>query len=158
MNKSQIYLETSVISYLVSRPSGDIKVASHQLATREWWERRASSFELYISDIVLEEASEGDPEYSQKRLEAVSDITILGMTDEALNLAQMLVKSVLPQKAYKDALHIAIACLGGVDFVLTWNFKHIANASMSYDIIEICNEAGYDCPILCSPLQLLDIR
>ena len=155
MSKPTVYLETSVISYLVSRPSNDIKVVSNQLATIEWWENRASSFDLYISNTVILEATRGDAEYSKKRLELIDGMPVLEITDEVLKLAEHLVDNVLPAKAYQDALHIAVSSVNGIDYVLTWNFKHIANAEMSYDIIRICHEAGFECPVLCSPSQLL---
>ena len=126
--------------------------------TIEWWKERRSDFSLFVSEIVEDEAKQGDPSESKKRIELLNRLEFLPTKPEAIDLAKALLERVLPQKAERDALHIAVAALGGIEYLLTWNFRHIANAEMRYDIIETCNKAGYECPILCSPGQLLGVK
>lgn len=154
--KSRIYLETSVISYLTAWPSRDLVRAGHQETTREWWATR-STFELYISQLVLEEAAAGDPAAAAKRLEAVRDVPVLELTTEATGLARDLVReAALPAKAAADALHIAIAAVQGMDCLVTWNCAHIANATMRPKIEAICRANGFEPPVICTPLELVE--
>ena len=112
----KVYLETSVISYLVSRPSRDLVVAAHQQITRQWWEERRESFQLYVSQMVIQEAGSGDPAAAQRRLGELAGIPLLGLTDEAQALARELVENgALPKQAVEDALHIALATVHGMD-------------------------------------------
>ena len=154
--KSRIYLETSVISYLTAWPSRDLVRAGHQETTREWWATR-TTFELYISQLVLEEAAAGDPAAAAKRLEALRDVPVLELTTEATGLGRDLVlEAALPAKAAADALHIAIAAVQGMDCLVTWNCTHIANAMMRPRIEAICRANGFEPPIICTPLELLE--
>jgi predicted nucleic acid-binding protein len=154
--KSRIYLETSVISYLTAWPSRDLVRAGHQETTREWWATR-STFELYISQLVLEEAAAGDPAAAAKRLEALRDVPVLELTAEATGLGRDLLReAALPAKAAADALHIAIAAVQGMDCLVTWNCAHIANATMRPRIEAICRANGFEPPVICTPLELLE--
>ena len=152
--KSKIYVETSVVSYYMNRPSRDIVTAARQQITREWWESSRNHFELYISALVLEEAGCGDPIEAKKRLENLKGIPILGISDEAEALAAALVAGPIPENYAEDALHIALAAVNGMDFLLTWNFHHINNAMMKNQIIRIVEKQGYECPVICSPEEL----
>jgi predicted nucleic acid-binding protein len=153
--KPKIYLETSVISYLTSHPSRDLIVAANQQLTREWWQVRRQDFDLFISQLVIQEASSGDEDAAQRRLQAVVDIPLLELSEEAIAFAEKLVEEgPMPRKAVEDALHIAVATLNGMDYLLTWNFKHIANATMRYKIERMCRLAGYEPPIICTPQEL----
>jgi hypothetical protein len=155
--KPRVYLETSVISYLTSRPSRDLIVAANQQITQEWWQLRRQDFDLFISQLVVQEASAGDEHAAQQRLQAVADIPLLTLSEEAVAFAEKLVKEgPMPQKAVEDALHIAVATLSGMDYLLTWNFKHIANATMRYKIERVCRLTGYEPPIICTPQELLE--
>ena len=155
--KPKAYLETSVISYLTSRPSRDLIVAANQQLTQEWWQVRRQNFDLFISQLVIQEASAGDKDAAQRRLQAVVDIPLLKLSEEVVAFAEKLVEEgPMPQKAVEDALHIAVATLNGMDYLLTWNFKHIANATMRYKIERICRLAGYEPPIICTPQELLE--
>lgn len=158
MNKSSIYLETTVISYLTSKPSNDFLIAANQEVTKQWWSQRKGDFIIFISDIVVDEIQRGDPLASKERVDLVKDIDLLLTSEEALELSAKLIERILPKKARSDALHIAIAALNGVDYLLTWNFRHIANAEMRNDIINACNTFGYECPIICSPSELLGAK
>ncbi len=154
---ASVYLETSVISYLTARPSRDIVLAGHQQTTRDWWQNRRSYFEICISELVLQEARGGDRQAAEARLSVIDNIELLEITPEALQLADRLVAEVaLPQKAVADALHIAIAVSNGIDFLLTWNCKHIANAIMRSKIESICRKNGYEPSIICIPEELLE--
>ena len=149
------YIETSVVSYLTARPSRDLVRAAHQQVTREWWVTR-DGFEIFVSQFVIDEAAAGDAEAATQRLGALQDIALLDVTEEAILLAGDLVAGGgLPGKARVDALHVAMATVHGMDFLLTWNCKHIANAATRGTIEDLCRAAGFEPPIICTPLELL---
>ena len=155
--KPKVYLETSVISYLASWPSRDLIVAANQQLTQEWWQVRRQDFDLFISQLVIQEASAGDEGAAQRRLQVVADIPLLTLSEEVVNFADRLVKEgSVHQEAMEDALHIAVATLNGMDYLLTWNFRHIANATIRYKIERVCRLAGYEPPIICTPQELLE--
>jgi hypothetical protein len=155
--KPKVYLETSVISYLASWPSRDLIVAANQQLTQEWWQVRRKDFDLFISQLVIQEASAGDEGAAQRRLQMVADIPLLTLSEEAVSFADRLVKEgPMPQEAVEDTLHIAVATLNGMDFLLTWNFRHIANATMRYKIERVCRLAGFEPPIICTPQELVE--
>lgn len=155
--KSKVYIETTIVSYLTAWPSQNLIVAAHQQITSNWWRNRRSDFELYASELVFQEASTGDKEMVQQRLEALKALSRLETTEAALLLAEALIaQGPLPTKAAEDALHIAVAVENGMDYLLTWNCKHLANASMRYKIEEICRKMGYVPVIICTPEELLE--
>jgi hypothetical protein len=157
MVKASIYVETSVVSYLVARSSHDIIVAAHQQITSAWWNNQSPDYDLFISQIVLDEARAGDKQEAAKRVAALQVIPLLEINEEVIRLAENLVQShAIPKKAGQDALHIAIACVNGMDYLLTWNCKHIANAKMRGKIDRVCRDAGYMPPIICTPEELED--
>jgi predicted nucleic acid-binding protein len=157
--KPRVYVETSVISYLIARPSRDLIMAAHQEVTREWWQNQRAAFELFCSDAVLSEAARGDSDAAAQRLAVLAQMQLLEIPVQALDLANALVvATALPEKARVDALHIAIAAYEKMDFVLTWNFKHIANAQSAVRVQEVCASFGQRCPVLCSPLELLGVN
>lgn len=151
----KVYVETSVVSYLTARSSLNLVVATNQKITELWWSKRKNDFDLFVSEVVFQEAEKGDVNASQKRINIIEDIPVLSTPEEALTLAQTINERSFNGKVIEDALHIAISALNAMDYLLTWNFKHIANAEMRYDIIRMCNDAGYECPIICSPAELL---
>lgn len=152
----RVYIETTVVSYLTARPSRDIVRQAHQQITREWWDNQRRDFELYASQAVIVEARAGDPNAAAARLDALRDVQLLEATEEAALLAQRLMDEVpLPERAAVDAAHIAVAAVHGLDYLLTWNCRHIANAVMRPDIEEICREAGFEPPVICTPEELL---
>lgn len=157
--KASVYIETSVVSYLVARPSRDLLVASHQQVTHEWWNTRKEFFACFVSDAVREEARSGNPDEAKKRLDAIEKIRVLEISDEAVQLGrQFLTKAILPEKAATDALHIATAIVNGIDFLLTWNCKHIANAQIESRLRKICIEWNLTCPVICTPEELMEIE
>ena len=150
-----VYIESSIISYLTARPSRDVVTASRQAITAEWWRDRKGFFEVYISALVVEEISGGDPIAAAQRLRAVAGIASLETTEQAETLSEILLQSkAVPANSARDALHIAIAATQGVQFLLTWNFKHINNAETRALIARVVVESGWQCPVLCSPEEL----
>lgn len=154
--KKKVYIETSIVSYLTGRPSRNLIVAAWQSLTTEWWERRRNEFELYTSELVIEEARRGDREAAKKRLKALEGIPLLKLTDSAAELAQKLIaEGALPSKATDDAVHIALATVHGIDYLLTWNCRHIDNAQTKPLVRRVIVSEGYNCPEICTPQELL---
>ena len=151
-----VYIETSLISYLTALPARDLLVAAWQSATHQWWRVRRQNFELFTSQLVLDEAAAGHPEAADRRLRCLSGIPILPITDAASDLAVSLLKEgALPERAADDALHLAIAAYHGVDYLLTWNCRHLDNAEMKPVMRSVCAIHGYACPEICTPLELM---
>lgn len=151
-----VYLETTFISYLVARPSCDVIVAGHQQTTLDWWENRRSQFECSVSQVVIDEASVGDPTEVQKRLAVIAVLPNLAITDEANALTQAIMAAgILPPHVIRDAAHVAVAAVHAVDYLLTWNCKHLANAQISRRIAVVCEKLGRKMPILCTPEELM---
>lgn len=154
--KPRVYLETTIPSYLTAWPSRDLVRAAHQQLTREWWEKRREQFELFVSQVVLSECQSGDPIAASERMAVLNDLPLLEQTEEATRLAQSLLEQVpLPERAAVDALHIALAAIHGMDYLLTWNCTHIANATLREPIESICRASGYEPPAICTPEELL---
>jgi hypothetical protein len=153
--KPRVYIETSVLSYLTAWPSRDLVQAAHQRVTSEWWTGR-ERFELFVSDAVLAEASRGDSDAARRRLAAAEGLPALIATAEAQSLANALLRAAaMPAKAAIDAAHVAIATVNGMNFLLTWNCTHIANAVMRETIEGVCRGAGYRPPVICTPEELV---
>ncbi len=154
---SKIYIETTIVSYLTAWPSRDVIVAAHQQITDEWWRTKRQVFELFASQLVLREAQAGNENMAQRRLSALEEVELLEVTEEALALAEdLLSKGPLPRKAEEDAVHIAVAVTNGMDYLITWNCKHIANARMRDKIEQVCRANGYKPVIICTPEELLE--
>ena len=155
---ASIYIETSVINYLTARPSRDIVIAGHQQTTQDWWEKQSVKFELFVSELVIQEAARGDPKAAQERLRILDSIEALTVTPEALQLAQILLEqATLPAKSDADALHISISVTSGIDYLLTWNCKHIANAITRKKIEMLCRQQNYEPSVICTPEELMEI-
>ncbi len=151
------YIETSVVSYLTSRPSRDIMVVALQQVTREWWQNARDRFHLTASELVIREAGQGDPDAARARLAALECVTLLDATEDAEQFASALIDSgAVPPTAAADAAHIAIAVTNRVDYLVTWNFRHIANATMRSRIEAVCRSAGYEPPVICTPYELME--
>ena len=154
--KSKVYLETSIVSYLTAFPSSDLITAGHQLTTFDWWENHRQNFEVVASELVIQEAGLGNMQMAQKRLAILKAVKILDINNKARNLAKMLVaKKAVPEKAAADALHIAIAAAEKIEFLATWNFKHIANAKMQAKIKEVIRAEDYEPSHICTLEELL---
>ena len=151
-----VYVETSIVGYLSARSSNNLILMANVEATREWWDNRRSQFALYISQVVLDEVARGDRAIAAQRLEILRDFPLLEVEQAVQNLAaQFLRQSNLPLKAADDALHIAVATVYGLDYLLTWNCKHIANAQIQKKLAQISLNSGYELPIICTPYELM---
>jgi hypothetical protein len=125
--------------------------------TREWWESRTGRFEFVASELVVQEAGEGDQVAAQDRLRALNSLPLIEVSERALMLAQELVETgAIPHKAAEDALHIAIAATNGIEYLVTWNYRHLANATMRQQIGDVCRASGFEPPIICSPEELME--
>jgi len=154
--KPKIYVETSIVSYLAARPSKNIIVAAYQQITHSWWKKHSRNFDLYISEFVVQESEKGDPKAAQKRIGIIDSISLLEFNQESLDLAQRLMrKGLFPEKAAGDASHIAISTVHGMDYLLTWNCKHIANAFIRQALTKILEAEGYEIPVICTPQELM---
>ena len=152
----RVYIETTVVSYLTARPYRDVVIAGHQQVTHEWWDTRRMSYELCVSQPVLDEAAAGDAQAAQERLLALQSVLVLETTMEALELAKELLRAgALPAIAADDALHVAVAATKAIPFLLTWNCRHLANAAMRPIIESVCQAKGFKAPIICTPEELL---
>ena len=152
-----VYIETSVLSYLAARPSRDVVLAGYQQVTREWWTNARERFELVASELVAKEARAGDADAARARVELLESVTLLDATDDAVELTRKLLDlGAVPWKAADDAAHIAIAVTNGIDYLVTWNFRHIANAAMRSRIERACRSAGYQPAIICTPNELME--
>jgi hypothetical protein len=153
--KSRLYLETTIPSYLTARPSKDLIIAGNQKVTKDWWQERRDSFEIFISQFVLDEAGAGDADAAKERLEVLSPFPLLDVTDAVSQLASALLQSgIIPKKAAGDAAHIAVSAVNGMEYLMTWNCAHIANAANRTRIQEICFQNGFPCPVICTPVEL----
>jgi hypothetical protein len=157
--KKRVYIETTFVSYLTGRPSRDLIVAGNQQITHDWWESRRTDYELCVSQLVLQEASDGDPQAAQERLDVLATMTMLEIKNEAVELAEELVRAgALPAKAENDALHIAVAAIHHIPFLLTWNCRHMANAAMRAQIESVCAVKGFKAPVICTPEELMEAK
>jgi predicted nucleic acid-binding protein len=157
--KPRVYVETSVLSYLTSWPSGDLVAAGRQKITRDWWRLAQGAFELTVSELVQREAGEGDPQAARDRQEATKGLRVLAVDERVRRVARALLagKAVPPSEA-EDALHIALAVVNGVEYLVTWNLKHIANALMRSKIERACIAEGYNPCIICTPEELMEFE
>ena len=154
--KAKVYIETSVFSYLTSRPSRDLIIAARQQITRDRWFRILAEFDCFVSILVVQEASAGDAEAASARMSSIANIPILQIDAHAEQLAKALIHSgPVPENKPEDALHIALAARNGIEHLLTWNFTHIHNAQMELSIRRIIEQFGYECPTFCSPDELI---
>lgn len=155
--KARVYVETTVISYLTAAPSRDIVIAARQRSTIDWWKTAPKRFELVASPLVVSEASAGDPASARSRLETLEPLRLLEQTESATMLIQRLIAAgAVPPEANADAAHIAIAAANGVEYLVTWNYRHIANAATRARIEAVCLDAGHEPAIICSPDELME--
>jgi predicted nucleic acid-binding protein len=159
MDKPRVYVESSVVSYYVARPSRDVIVLAHQEITRDWWDHCLAKFDPYISEFVLEEIQRGDAQAAERRLAVVSEWSLLPVVPSVEHLVTVYATELhLPEASYRDALHIAMASVHGVDYLVTWNCRHIANAYVRRRLADINVLEGVSVPIICTPEELLDDR
>lgn len=151
-----VYIETTIVSYLVANPSRDLVTAAEQQATRDWWRVRRPLFQCVVSDETLREAARGDAEQARLRLAALSGLGTVAISPEVSNLAaQFLATGALPASARSDAIHLAAAAGAEVDFLLTWNCRHLANAQILRRLAREAAARGWRLPTVCTPLELM---
>ena len=157
--KPRVYIETTVVGHLTSRLPSDIVFAGQMLVTRQWWRESRLDFDAFISELVLQEISQGDPVAAAERLEITALIPSAPIFETARQLAEALVaQHGLPDKAKIDALHLAICATNGIEYLLTWNCRHLANATRQKAIADICKGLGYNAPVICTPQQLQEAK
>jgi hypothetical protein len=157
MAKPRAYVETTIVSYLTAWLSRDLVIAAHQQVTRDWWATSGERFDLFTSEVVLIEAGAGDPTAAAARLHALAGLPVLFANEAANDLArQLLSVHAIPDAAEDDALHVAIAVANHMDYLVTWNLRHIANATMRPRIDDCCRTAGYSPIIICTPEDLVE--
>ena len=155
--KPSVYLETSVISYRVARPSRDVIVLARQEITAEWWDSVLPHLDAYVSPVVLDEIIGGDKQAQALRLQLVDKNPLLPVDQRIISLADVICEEIhLPERAQADAYHIAIPSVHGIDYLVTWNCKHIANAFLLRKIDRIVRAKGYTMPVVCTPEELME--
>lgn len=153
----RLYIETSIVSYLTARPSRELVTLGHQQVTRDWWEKERAGFDLYTSEVVIAEAERGDPEAARDRLAVLASLTRLSPTPESELLVPVLLRETrLPTHALLDMAHVSIATVHGMQFLITWNCKHIANARIVRIVEKVCRDRGFEPPVLCTPEELME--
>ena len=156
--KKTVYIETTIVSYLTGRPSGDLLIAARQLQTRQWWDEESKKHELLVSNAVLEEIAEGDTDQASKRLALIEGISVINMSDNVKDVAESLIhKCSIPPNSYYDAIHVAICAVYDIDLLLTWNCKHLANPFMLPKSYSVLQALGYTSPLIVTPEQLLEV-
>ena len=156
--KPTVYIETTIPSYLVARPSKLPRLHADQATTLQWWNQHAGDCEMYVSDIVIREVRRGDVAMAEDRLAKVQSLPVLTLTETAESLANLLLEKVIPVQAIDDAAHIAVAAVNGMDFLLTWNCRHINNRYTIRRIEKCCADAGFACPVIATPAELMSIE
>ncbi len=157
MDKPTVYIESSVVSYYTARPSRDVLILSHQEITRVWWEHHLHTCEPHVSGVVLQELGRGDADAAGLRLAAVSEFRVLPLLPAIEALAAAYVSELrMPRTSLYDALHIALASVHSIDYLVTWNCKHIANAHLRRRLAEVNQHKGVSIPVICTPEELLD--
>jgi hypothetical protein len=154
--KPRVYIETTVISYLTARPTRDLISAARQEITRTWWEVHSHEYDLVISQLVIDEASGGDPEAARRRLSTLNPLPLLAQHAAATRLARRFVRpDCIPDRAKDDALHLALCAIYGIPYLLTWNFRHLANPENRRLLRKLCEGSGYELPQICTPDQMM---
>ena len=152
----RIYIETTIPSYLAAWPSRDIVQTARQQLTHEWWDNVRPNYDLCISEIVLEEVAAGDVDAARRRLAYVENLPLLDLSVGVNVIAKKIMESgLLPPRAARDAIHIAVSAVHRVDLLLTWNCKHIANAAILKELAAIVAMQGHEIPVICTPEELL---
>ena len=156
MRDSQtVYIETSVVSYLTARPTSSLLAAAWQKITADWWDADKTRFTICTSALTIEEAGRGDPDAAARRLAALEGVPLLPITDSVAELAKALLDGgALPKNALNDALHIGVSAVYGIRYLLTWNFRHLANAEARPVNRNVCEQQGFASPEICTPGEL----
>lgn len=152
LHMETVYLETTIPSYLTARRNHREPMKSHQQITREWWDQERARFRLYSSIAVRAEMAKGDPTAAARRLKAMAGIPELEITPGVQPLADSIIQLLqLPPKAEMDATHVALAIIHRIDYLLTWNCTHLANAALQKALFEFCTYHHIHMPVICTP-------
>ena len=155
MTKPTVYIETTVFGHLIGRMQTDPVVAGRQTVTREWWTLASTNYRLLVSQLVADECGSGDTEAAAERLAVLDSLEFVQASDDADDLARQLIAAgAIPATEPRDALHISLAAVNGIEYLVTWNFRHIANATTRYQIEQVCRNAGLEPPTICTPDEL----
>ncbi len=153
-----VYIETTVVSYLVARPSRDLIVAAHQQITRDWWDASLPQFRAFVSVAVLDEVSRGDEQAATERQQVISGLPVLDVVREVQELAGVYFGAIdIPEKARADSYHLALAAWHGMDFLVSWNCTHIVSGRVRKALEEVNIRRGIRTPIICTPEELMEI-
>ncbi len=153
-----LYIETTIVGHLAGKLVADAIVAARQQLTRDWWQNHTHRYQIFISQLVLDECGAGDQSAAQERIGIIKNLDLLDGTAVTDSLAAaLIVANAIPASEPRDAFHIAIAATNGVKYLLTWNFKHIANATLRKRIEAVCRDSGFEPPTICTPDELLGI-
>jgi hypothetical protein len=151
-----VYIETTIPSYLVARPSRDLITAAHQQISHEWWGTARRRFDCYVSEAVLDEIRVGDPGYAAQRMEIVAEMDILAFSDDVEVLIRAYDRRLgLSGSATADLPHFAYAVAYNMDYLVTWNCKHIANGQVIKRLTVVNAQLGRPTPIIVTPEELL---
>lgn len=154
--KPTVYLETTIVSYLTSRPSRDIIILAHQERTRQWWQEERNRYRVVVSGFVAEEARRGDPEAAAERMRVLRDLAALEVTDEMFALGTQIQEALaIPEGSSTDALHLACAIYHEVDYLLTWNCAHLASGRCRRLLAELSRQTGMWLPVICTPEEMI---
>ena len=157
MVMESVYIETTIPSYYTGRPPRDIVLAARQQLTIEWWDLHSAEYEIFSSQVVLDETRRGDPEAAAKREEFLMAIPLLDISERVIEVAEdLIVSGIIPKKASDDAYHIACAAVHRIDYLLTWNCKHIANADLLPALYETLRAEGFPSPLIVTPEEFSD--
>ena len=152
-----VFIETTIPSYHAARASRDIVQAARQELTIEWWAARRSAYRLYTSQPVLAEVARGDQEMAAARLKLLEEVPLLAITEDVISVAESLIdKGIIPDKVADDALHISCAAVHEMDYLLTWNCRHIANPHNQRRIRAVLDDHAYETPVICTPEEFME--
>ncbi|CAN5433920.1 hypothetical protein BH20ACI1_BH20ACI1_30460 [soil metagenome] len=156
--KPSVYIETTIVSYLTAKPSRDLIVAAHQQITNEWWTDVRPQVDCFVSPFLIDEVSRGDAAYAQKRLDEIAEFAVLEVNEQIEDLAQQYFAALqIPEKSKIDAFHLATAAWHKMDYVLSWNCKHIASGRVQKTLQEINIRLGVHTSIVCTPEELMEV-
>jgi len=157
MSLPKLYLETTIPSYLTARRSPLARIAADQQTTQDWWDFRRQEYQMFVSEAVLDEAGDGASDFAAQRLTMLAGLPRLQTTPEADALVERLLRSdIIPAKAATDAVHLALSAAHRMEYLLTWNCKHIHNLKLERRIEAACEVFGFTCPIICTPAELME--
>lgn len=151
-----VYLETTIASYLAAQPSRDLIMAAHKQITHEWWLSARDRFDLYISDAVLNEIRGGDPDAAARRLAIVNGLPVLQLNEDVRNLVHEYDRRLgLVGRARADLPHFAFAVAYQMDYLVTWNCRHIANGEVIRRLLDANAALQRPTPLVVTPEEIL---